>query len=636
MKKINTIILFLLLGFVSQAQDFDLKGYLELNQITEGTFNTVPEVSVGHPDADSIKRYVKKAIGNTEMYVGGYPIKVDFDLVTGMKWVKDAQNNHIGLLKVKCSGARMLGVGFDAENIPLGTKVYFTNLKLTESMKIEEYVLAFMKKRQMREAGLGVIYGDESYILIIATPAQKDSLKIVLKRIDYGFPRSEDNLRDAENVESATCHKNIICPEGNDWVDEKKGVVRINISATQTCTGTLINNTSLDGTPYVLTACHCVNNPAQNLYYDAAGNNSLPYTFDFNYESSTCDPSSSSSYSRISNGVLVANESTSDFALIELSQKPYDVGITNAYYNGWNNTSLGSGNYVGISHPWGDVKKIAVTGTVGSSSTPNHYALTWSVGTSEPGSSGCPIFNSSHQIIGQMHGPASPCDATTDVCDCRNRAFGGLYHSWDSYSSSYRNLKYWLDPYDTYESSLPGGTYGACQNTRNVTENISVKRNVTANNIINATNYILAGADVEYRASQAINLGPGFTVSPFAYFHAIIDPNPCVPNVPIFKTDERSEQASEISTARNDVGIKTYPNPFTDQVQVEISGVVVDEPFTISIFDLQGHLLLTSNKVAATVNESYTILFPKHFAKGVYILSCNGETINQVVKLIKS
>ena len=53
----------------------------------------------------------------------------------------------------------------------------------------------------------------------------------------------------------------VICSDGLPWANEIKSVVRILTGGTL-CTGTLVNNTAQDGTPYVLTAEHC--NP-QNM-----------------------------------------------------------------------------------------------------------------------------------------------------------------------------------------------------------------------------------------------------------------------------------------------------------------------------------------------------------------------------------
>ena len=60
--------------------------------------------------------------------------------------------------------------------------------------------------------------------------------------------------------DAGICEVQVNCAEGDDWQQQKKGVARILVkqgSLTFWCTGTLINNTRIDGTPYLLTANHC-------------------------------------------------------------------------------------------------------------------------------------------------------------------------------------------------------------------------------------------------------------------------------------------------------------------------------------------------------------------------------------------
>ena len=70
-----------------------------------------------------------------------------------------------------------------------------------------------------------------------------------------------------------------------------------------------MNNTANDGTPYFLTANHCLGNPGNWVYY-------------FNHESATCNGNNGPTNQSISGGTLLVNSGGSDVALIELSQTP--------------------------------------------------------------------------------------------------------------------------------------------------------------------------------------------------------------------------------------------------------------------------------------------------------------------------
>ena len=59
---------------------------------------------------------------------------------------------------------------------------------------------------------------------------------------------------------TGNCEVNVNCPEGIDWQDQKRGVVRIHLKRdgnTYYCSGSLVNNTKTDNIPYILTANHC-------------------------------------------------------------------------------------------------------------------------------------------------------------------------------------------------------------------------------------------------------------------------------------------------------------------------------------------------------------------------------------------
>ena len=82
------------------------------------------------------------------------------------------------------------------------------------------------------------------------------------------------------------------------------------------CTGSLVNNTANDGTPYFLTANHCLGNPNTWTYY-------------FNHESSTCSGSTGPTNNSISGGTLLVANGGADVALIELSSTPPAAGAWN-------------------------------------------------------------------------------------------------------------------------------------------------------------------------------------------------------------------------------------------------------------------------------------------------------------------
>ena len=78
----------------------------------------------------------------------------------------------------------------------------------------------------------------------------------------------------------------------------------------------MVNNTANDGTPYFLTANHCLGNPGNWVYY-------------FNHESATCTGNTGPTNQSISGGTLLVNSGQSDVALIELSKPRPQISTCN-------------------------------------------------------------------------------------------------------------------------------------------------------------------------------------------------------------------------------------------------------------------------------------------------------------------
>ena len=220
--------------------------------------------------------------------------------------------------------------------------------------------------------------------------------------------------------------------------------------------GSLINNTSNNQTPYFLTADHCIGSLDANGDTDASY-----YSFWWNYESSSCTQNSTDFVASSTSGAtLVSNNSATDFALFELTESPLDSNI-DVYFNGWDRTISPNQGGVGIHHPSGDFKKIATHNVVPSQgqvwSANTHWRVNWTqtangYSVTEGGSSGSPLFTNDKRIIGQLHGGSSiNCsDPANDPGE-----YGRLHVSWDG-SSPQRRLKDWLDPLDTDQNFLDG------------------------------------------------------------------------------------------------------------------------------------------------------------------------------------
>ena len=167
----------------------------------------------------------------------------------------------------------------------------------------------------------------------------------------------------------------------------------------------------------------------------------------FNYESSGCTNQDGPTNMTVSGSTLLANSGNSDFALLELNEEPPEN--YNVHFSGWDVTGNTPNTPVCIHHPSGDIKKITFDYD-NASNAGNYWDINqWEDGTTEPGSSGSPLFDgTSHRIVGQLYGGTASCTSIT-------------YDTYGKTSSSWGlGLSQYLDPQNTGLQILDGTSTG--------------------------------------------------------------------------------------------------------------------------------------------------------------------------------
>lgn len=271
---------------------------------------------------------------------------------------------------------------------------------------------------------------------------------------------------DSELGESQDCEIDINCVEGDDWQIIKKSVCHISTPRLY-CTGVLVNNTSYNGVPYILTAEHCLSN---EIY-------SQNSTYSFRFENSSCGADDGELDKSVSGGTLISTGDSIDFSLIKLSVSPprtYDL-----YYAGWDVRKTNFSSSVTIHHPNADAMKISFdfdpmqtpTSVPGDLTDyileSNFWIKQWDIGTTEGGSSGSPLFNSNKRVIGLLSGGLAACGDSIGYDEENDRVIFGLspneddyysklYYSWEYYEDGKKQLKKWLDPANTGMLSIGG------------------------------------------------------------------------------------------------------------------------------------------------------------------------------------
>ncbi len=418
-------------------------------------------INLHKPDLDKIveEDLIKDALGGPAPRRMGVSIKANLGLENAGTWTDLPGLGKLWRMAIVVKDALAIGVYYDQFSIPEGGELFIynkdksqvigaftydnnppSNLFATQFTEGEKVILEyFQPKGTTGKAKINV-----------------SELAYAYRDIDFGY----NNERD-----SWWCMIDVACEEGDGWEDQINGAARISIKIGGSyfwCSGTLINNTSHDRTPYFLTASHCGGN--------ASSSDLNQWIFYFNYQAASCDGNSTGYDSKTGcalkardPGQAEQDDPGSDFYLVQINGSiPDNFGV---YYNGWNRTNDNEDaqSGVGVHHPAGDIKKISTYDYPLTSSTfwngqPTHWKLTWAEttnGTSimQGGSSGSPIFDANGLIMGDLTG-----GYTSNSCETPSPAYyGKMYWSWDKNGTTdATQLEPWLDPTGTGDEKIPG------------------------------------------------------------------------------------------------------------------------------------------------------------------------------------
>lgn len=291
-----------------------------------------------------------------------------------------------------------------------------------------------------RELWTPVIMSDDVTIEARVPVAKMAELELALTKINQGFRTF------AQRTEKAgACNIDVACSEGEGWEEEINSVAVISTGGSTFCTGFMVNNTAQDRTPFFMTANHCRINR----------NNAASLVTYWNFQTETCRGPRLRRPSLFTTGSqFLAANAASDFTLVRLNQNPNPEW--NVTYAGWDRSGEEAEFSVAIHHPATDEKSISFSymPTTTTSYLRNdipgagtHVRVTkWDLGTTEPGSSGSPLFDQNHRVIGQLHGGYASCSSQTSDW------YGRFSVSWEGAGSPETRLKDHLDPMGTEET----------------------------------------------------------------------------------------------------------------------------------------------------------------------------------------
>jgi len=379
------------------------------------------------------------------------------------QWEILENGDKLWRIQVKSPGAYSLNLTFDVFHLPDGAKVFLYNPDHSTLLG------AFTSQNNKPSKVLSVmpIPGEELIVEYYEPATVNFPGELHIEQVGHDY-LNIFGVKDNNFGRSGSCNIDINCAEGSEWQTEKHAVCRLLINNKDLCTGTLINNTQNNQIPYVLSANHCVS--TQYLAEHTV--------FVFNYESPACGGGDGSVSESISGADLVATKNPDsgylDFTLLKLSAT---VPLTySPYFAGWDRRGIVPQNGTSIHHPMGDVKKVSKdndalvqTSYTGYGYDPDSFwkVLQWDLGTTEGGSSGSPLFDQNHRIVGSLTGGEADCDSSV------NDYFQMFSVSYEKYSADSLQLKHWLDPTNSGVGYLDG--YAPKDISGDITDLISVE-----------------------------------------------------------------------------------------------------------------------------------------------------------------
>ncbi|MCB1184215.1 trypsin-like peptidase domain-containing protein [bacterium] len=358
-------------------------------------------------------------------------------------WERLDDEYMIWRTRVTAPGAVSLNFGFTGYRLPKGARL---SLYPADTQGLDDKrglaIFTAADNEDHGELWTPVILADDVVIELVLPASERNNYRLELSSINKGYRYFGEMMADEGLFDKqGSCNVDVVCPEGDPWQYEIHSVGAYSTGGSIFCTGVMMNNTAEDGTPFFLTANHC------GITNASAAASLVVY---WNFESANCGDLAGGLLNDFQTGAVhLASSSTSDVTLVQL-----DDPVNPAHevsFAGWNNASMDFPGVTAIHHPNGDEKAISfeydatTTTTYLSNTVPGngtHIRVTdWDVGTTEPGSSGSPLFDPDHRVVGQLHGGYAACG--NDLSDW----YGRLSVSWAVIGT-------YLDPLGTGQATI--------------------------------------------------------------------------------------------------------------------------------------------------------------------------------------
>lgn len=676
-RKIYAYFVFCILIFCNSLYSQETLGPRSLDTINSLFINSIDEIPIYTtpvPNVDSLINYEielnKDGEVRPEFY--GYAYNVNLELNSTGLWNTLENGDRIWRIRIRCPGAFSINLVFENFELVENSDLYFYNKE--QDFFTGPFSASYNK--QHKKFATHLIKGEETIVELYEPKSELGLSNFRITRVVYGYKNAFIDFESYKKsifeneLQSGSCNIDANCPEGNDWCKEKSSVALILVNAFGDpkygwCSGSLINNTRNDYTPYFLTAFHC-------LDFDKNGRIDLDekqwletWSFRFRYMRELCNWGNMITYD-FSSADFISAYGISDFALLKLQDQPISgqkEGAQDVYFNGWDRTGDTPDETTCLHHPSGDYMKISIDHDPPVSSSyldklPNnntHWKVIWNNninennGVTEGGSSGSPLYSSTHKVIGQLHGGYSSCNNATAP-----DWYGKFSVSWLGGGTNETSLHHWLDPDNTGAETLDGIKMPNLQYGWNILDGqnflwaaYSVLK-IGSSQI--APFSVYAGANLTLKVGKEIVIRPCTKILEGSTFRAYIDEISCTDLV--YLSDKESDYNPNIcgtyppKIAANDIetlpyehsrSLSIHPNPFNSDATISID-VQEEGNLSLKVMDMLGNSILTFADNQFFTNGIYNFTInSSNITSGLYfvLLQTQNDVITQKIMVIK-
>jgi len=405
-------------------------------------FQTVKRFRVPQVDPEQLQALDESRVKAGQSPHFAHRIPVELSPWTEIGWEVLADGRLRWRLRLHSPGALSLSLGFSRYWMPAGGEL----MLYTADGKHRIGPFTEQDNEQHHQLWTPPIPGQELVLDLRLPMAGLEELELRLTSIQHGYAGFGQ-----PTAKSGDCHVDVVCAEADPWIDEVRAVGLVMIEGVRFCTGFLLNNSAQDGRPLFATASHC----------EIDEFNAPSVVVVWNHQRATCERGPRRALNRAqrlaaerrglsqfqTGAVLRAAVPASDAVLLELDDLPDPAfGV---FYAGWDRSDSVPLRTAAIHHPNTDVKRISFdrdpalpTAHLSRQSGGDSHLWVdgWEVGSTEGGSSGGPLFNQDHRVVGQLHGGYAACG------NQGSDWFGRLATSW--FGNNHRGGRFsdWLDP----------------------------------------------------------------------------------------------------------------------------------------------------------------------------------------------